>query len=51
MNRSWLRFLIQIVMPQLCIGLHQGLFVEGILNLHLRLSSYINDRLQDDLSK
>jgi len=40
-----------IVMPQLGIGLHEGLFVEGILNLHLGFSSNINARLQDDLSK
>jgi hypothetical protein len=29
-------------MPQLCMGLHHGLFAEGILNLLLRLSSHIN---------
>jgi hypothetical protein len=38
-------------MPLLCIGLHQGLFAKGILDLHLWLSSYINAGLQDDLSK
>jgi hypothetical protein len=46
-----MRVFILIITPQLCIGLHQGLFAEGILDLHLRLSSHINARLQDDLSK
>jgi hypothetical protein len=33
------------------IGLHQGLIVDGILDLHLRLSNYINALLQNDLSE
>jgi hypothetical protein len=31
--------IIRIISPLLCIGLHQSLLADGILNLHLRLSS------------
>jgi len=42
MNGRGLWSVILIFTPQLGIGLHQGLLADGILDLHLRLSSYIN---------
>jgi uncharacterized membrane protein YqaE (UPF0057 family) len=41
MNRRRLRSFILIFMPQLGIGLHQGLFAYGLLNFHLGLSRNI----------
>jgi len=49
MNRRRLRSFILIFTPQLGIGLHQGLFVERILNLHFRLSSHFNAKLQNNM--
>jgi hypothetical protein len=40
MNRRGLGIIILIVSPQLSIRLHQRLLADGILDLHLRLSSY-----------
>jgi len=42
MNGRRLWSVILILTSQLGIGLHQGLLTDGILDLHLRLSNYIN---------
>jgi len=49
MNRRRLRSFILTFMPQLGIGLHQGLIVEGVLYLHLGLSRDVYTRLNDNL--
>jgi uncharacterized membrane protein YqaE (UPF0057 family) len=43
--RGWWHIIIRIVSPQLGIGLHQSLLADGILDLHLWLTSYTNARL------
>jgi len=50
MKRRGLWIIISIVSPQLGIRLHQHLLANGILDLHLRLSSYTDTWLQNDLS-
>jgi hypothetical protein len=43
--------IIGVISPQLCIRLHQSLLADGLLNLHLRFSSYVDGGLKDDLSE
>jgi hypothetical protein len=42
---------IRIISLQLCIGLHQSLLADRILNLHLWLSSNTDARLKNNLCK
>jgi hypothetical protein len=41
-RRGWWHIIIRIVSPQLGIGLHQSLLADGILDLHIWLTSYTN---------